>query len=86
MKVLKGKWMYSGSSYVLHPYDNVDINIYQNIKNGELAYTLSNDDHETNIITYKLDHFKRFKLVKKLNGWILKHNIKVFEKQENGGK
>lgn len=86
MQTSKSKWMYSGSSYVLHPYDTVDINIYQNLSNETLAYTLSNNKHETNIITYKLERLKRFKLVKKLNGWILKRSIKIFEKQENGGK
>lgn len=77
--------MYSGNTYVLHPHDTVNINIYQNFDNEQIAYTLSNDDHETAVITYKLDRFKRFTIVKKLNGWILKHNIKKFEKQENGG-
>lgn len=86
MQTLKDTWMYSGNSYVLHPHDTVNINIYQNMSNDKIAYTLSNDNHETTVIIYKLDRFKRFKLIKKLNGWILKRNIKIFEKQENGGK
>lgn len=77
-------WFYSGNSYTLNPYEHVTINLYTNLVNDEVAYTLETSENESKIIRYKFWSLKRFKIIKKLNGAILKHKIKKLNKIAGG--
>nr|DAP03607.1 MAG TPA: hypothetical protein [Caudoviricetes sp.] len=62
-------WFYSGNSYTLNPYEHVTINLYTNLANNEVAYTLETSKHESKIIRYKFWKLRHVKIVKLLNGF-----------------
>lgn len=79
----------SDECYIHKDYPDVSIKVYTKLGKNHFRYSLETPLEDSSMYRYILPIIKRFKFIKKLNGWLLTRRLNKAQQKYNntlGGK